>query len=261
MISIYWRFSLQLTIVGSGTAVPQRNRSAPCCLIRHEDEIIVVDLGPGSTRGALVHGRVTVREIGLILITHLHLDHCGDLAALLFALRAGELGRTGSLRILGPEGLRGHFKALHNLWGHHVEPMNYELAVDEWNGEELSWGAFRISAAQTVHSVLNLAWLVRIPGKTGVIVTGDGEPTEELVEMGCSAGHVLVAECSLAADEKVTGHMNPGKAGELARRCRSEKLVLTHMNPGVQTGPAAMEAKKQYGGEVIVAEDGMMIEV
>ena len=84
---------MQLTIIGSGTAIPQKDRSAPCCLIRCGKEVIVVDLGSGSVRGILLHGGVTVREVGLVLVTHLHPDHCSDLVPFLFALRAGEMAR------------------------------------------------------------------------------------------------------------------------------------------------------------------------
>lgn len=252
---------MRLTIIGSGTAVPQRARSAPCCLIRHGNENVVVDLGTGSTRGILMHGGVTVREVNLVLITHFHPDHCSDLTPFLFALRSPEMARSDVLKIIGPEGLTDHYRALKGVWGHRVEPLNYELEIQEWAGEGLEWGAFSISAAPTRHSVPNLAWLVRAPSGNGVLITGDGEPTDELVGMGCSSGHVLVAECALGSGESAAGHMNSLQAGDLACRCRSEKLVLTHFNPGVKTRQAEMEAKKQFGGEVIVAEDGMVIEV
>ena len=48
---------------------------APATLAPGE-RIIVVDLGPGSVWGLLRHGGVSPRDIGLILLTHLHMDHC-----------------------------------------------------------------------------------------------------------------------------------------------------------------------------------------
>jgi ribonuclease BN (tRNA processing enzyme) len=208
-----------------------------------------------------VYGNVTVSDVGLILISHLHPDHCSDLVPFLFALRAGEMARREPLRIIGPKGLQAHYRALKQLWQHRVEPVNYDLYVEESSGEETVWGTFRIEAARTIHSETNLAWHVRGTGECSVIMTGDGEPTAELVEMGRSSRHVLIAECSLTHDETLTGHMNASQAGDLARRCRSEKLVLTHLNPGVRPGPAGIEARKEFDGEVVVAEDGMTIEV
>jgi ribonuclease BN (tRNA processing enzyme) len=99
---------LRLTIIGSGSAVPQRKRAAPCCLIGHEDESAVVDLGPGAVRGILTAGGAAVREVRLILITHFHPDHCSDRAPFLFALRSPEMDRRETLKILGPQGMKDH---------------------------------------------------------------------------------------------------------------------------------------------------------
>jgi ribonuclease BN (tRNA processing enzyme) len=162
---------------------------------------------------------------------------------------------------MGPEGLQSHYVALRQLWEHRVEPTDYELRVDEFSEGELEWGVFRIRAARTFHSMPNLAWRIDGPDDCGIIVTGDGEPTEELVRMGLSSAHLLISECSHPGDEIVPGHMNPGQAGELARRCRSTKLILSHLNPDVDPGLAELVARNFFGGEVIAAEDGMVIEL
>ena len=252
---------LKLTVIGSGPALPQRDRAAPCHLIRHGRETIVVDLGPGSARGLLLNGGITLREVGLILLTHFHPDHCHDLIPFLFALRAEELARHEPLRILGPVGMVDHYEGLRRMWEQRVEPVGYDLRIDDWNREELKWDDLRIKAARTVHSVPNLAWSIEGPEGFGIILTGDGEPTEELIELGATSDHILVTECSLPVGGTVPGHMNPAQAGDLARRCGSRKLILTHFNPDVETVPAKVEAEDHFGGEVIIAEDGMEIEI
>jgi ribonuclease BN (tRNA processing enzyme) len=252
---------LKLTIIGSGTAAPQIERSAPCCLIQGNGKNIVADLGPGSSRGLLIHGGVAVGEVGLVILSHLHPDHCSDLAPFLFALRAGEPGRREPLMIVGPEGVEEHYRGLRRIWGHRVEAKGYDLSVIDWVGGDLKWGGFTFRAAVTFHSTRNLAWYVGRPEGGGIILTGDGEGSEELVDLGRSSHHILVAECSLPAGKVSPGHMNPAQAGGLAGRCGSAMLVLTHLNPDVEPGPARAEAEKHFGGEVIVAEDGMVIEI
>jgi ribonuclease BN (tRNA processing enzyme) len=147
------------------------------------------------------------------------------------------------------------------MWEHRVEPAGYELHIDDWNRGDQEWGGFRIRAARTSHSILNLAWHVEGPDGRGIILTGDGEPTRELIELGMSSDHLLVAECSLPVGQTVPGHMNPAQAGELASKCRSSKLILSHLNPWIEPGPTGIEAVKHFGGKVIVAEDGMVVEV
>ena len=252
---------MQLTVIGSGTGVPQRNRSGPCYLIRTGRAVIVIDLGPCALRGLLLYGGVTVSEVGLVLLSHLHPDHCSDLVPLLFALRAEDLARNEPLWILGPPGVKDHYEKLLRIWEHRIEPAGYELHIDDWNRGELKWGDSLIRAAPTNHSIVNLAWHIEGPDGRGIILTGDGEPTGELIELGMSSDHILVAECSLPVAQTVPGHMNPHQAGDLAYMCSSRKLILSHLNPGVKPGPARIQAGKQFGGEVTVAEDGMVIEV
>jgi len=252
---------LKLTVIGSGTAIPQKDRSAPCFLIQDQGNNIVVDLGPGSTRGILLHAGLTVRDVDLILLSHLHPDHCSDLVPFLFALRAGEFGRRDPLTVLGPRGIEDHYEDLRRMYGHRVEANGYHLSFADWVGTKRKFGSLLLGAAPTVHSVRNLAWCVEGPEGNAVILTGDGEPSEELVELGRTSDHLLVAECSLPVGKAAAGHMNAGQAGDLAGMCHSRTLVLTHLNPEVDAGQAGEEARKHFVGKVIVAEDGMVIKV
>ena len=249
--------------IGSGTAVPQRERSAPCHLVRDGGQNLVVDLGPGSTWGLVRHGRVGLQDVGLILFTHYHMDHCADLAPFLFALRSREMVRTDLLTICGPPGLHDHYRSLQATWENRVVPDQFDLTIKEWDGSGFSWRGFYVDAAPTSHSVPNLAWLIRKEAGDGraLIVTGDGGPTRDLVDLARSARHVLVAESAAGPGEVQEGHMNPAQAGELAVNCGSEKLILNHINPGHGSEAVRREAMAHFGGEVVVAEDGMEVEI
>ena len=248
--------------IGSGSAVPQEKRSAPCHLIRHGDCTVVVDLGPGSVWGILRHGGVSPRDIGLILLTHLHMDHCADLAPLLFALRFSELARSQPLHIIGPRGLLEHYDLIRATWEHRVDPHGFDLVIEEWDDGAFNWESITVRAAHTSHSVVNLAWRIDHPDSPlGVIITGDGQSTGELVSLASRGDHILVAECAAGVVDQVEGHMNARQAGILADACGSRKLLLCHINPGAGTDALLKEAMAQFDGEVVVAEDGMEIEI
>jgi len=249
--------------IGSGTAIPQSRRSAPCHLVRVGDQTIVVDLGPGSIWGLVRHGRVDLPDIDLLLFTHLHMDHCADMAPFMFALRSGALARTKPLLILGPRGLHEHYRNIQATWGHRVDPDGFDLTIDEWTDGALSWPGFIIDAAPTSHSIPNLAWRIDAEndGDCGIIVTGDGQSTVELTDLASSADHVLVAESAAGPGEFLEGHMNPAQAGELARMCGSRKLILCHINPGSGSEAIMKEAMAHFEGEVVVAEDGMVVDI
>jgi ribonuclease BN (tRNA processing enzyme) len=57
------------------------------------------------------------------------------------------------------------------------------------------------------------------------------------------------------------GHMNPRQAGELARRCGSLKLILSHLNPGCRDDEVKAAAMEVFDREVLVAHDGLVIKV
>ncbi len=190
------------------------------------------------------------------------MDHCADLAPFLFALRSRELARTAPLWILGPEGMRDHYNKLQALWDKRVEPAGYELIIDEWAGSAVPWKGWLLDAAPTSHGVPNLAWRIDSQGvDCGVLLTGDGESTDELIQMAKRADHVLVAESAAAPGEILEGHMNPAQAGDLARQCGSRKLILSHINPGTGVEAVLRESMAFYDGEVVVAEDGMEMEI
>ena len=144
-----------------------------------------------------------------------------------------------------------------------MDPAGFDLTIDEWNDGSFSWPACIIDAAPTSHSIPNLAWRIDAEdaGDCGLVVTGDGQPTDELTDLASSADHVLVAESAAGPGELLEGHMNPAQAGELARRCGSKKLILCHINPGSRSEVIMKEAMAYFEGEVIVAEDGMEIEI
>jgi len=249
--------------IGSGSAVPQRERSAPCHLISIGDHNIVVDLGPGSIWSLVRHGHIGLSDIDLILFTHFHMDHCADLAPLLFALRSRDLVRSKPLYISGPQGLLEYYRKLQLIWEHRVDPAGFDLIMNEWGGAVLPCHTYSVDAAPTMHSLTNLAWRIDpgIEGECGIVITGDGQPTDELVKLAVSADHVLVAEAAAGPGELLEGHMNPVQAGKLASICRSKKLILSHINPGAKAENILEEARSQYHGPVIVAEDGMEIEI
>jgi len=250
------------TVVGAGTAVPQLKRSAPCYALRSAECSIVVDLGPGSVWGLLRQVSMGPADIDAVFLTHLHMDHCSDLAPLLFALRASTHSRSKPLMIVGPPGLNEHYEALKVVWGHRVESSGYSLEMIEWNADEYELSDIIVAAAPTDHSITNLAYRFdQREGETGLVFTGDGEPSSELENMCRRKEHILITECALPPDVEAQGHMNPVQAAGLAARCNSKKLILSHLNPGCLPDEVLKAAMAGFDGEVIVAEDGFVVEV
>jgi len=199
-----------VTVLGSGTSVPQTARSAPSYLVEGEEWVLMVDLGPGSIWNLVRLSDRRLADVGLVLITHLHLDHVADLAPMLFAMRAPETGRSDPLLVTGPEGFADYYSALLGLYGPWVEGAGYDLETMEWSGEPLEWRGVVVEGACTTHSRPNLAYLLHDHGRGGsVLFTGDGEPTRELIRMGRDRTDVLICECTLPAGDCGKGPHEP----------------------------------------------------
>ena len=72
---------------------------------------------------------------------------------------------------------------------------------------------------------------------------------------------VLVCESAFPDHLKVTGHLTPSLAGEIAEEAGVKKLVLTHFYPECDGADLIEQCRKTYQGPLVLAEDFMEIEV
>jgi ribonuclease BN (tRNA processing enzyme) len=251
-----------LTVLGSGTLLPDAQRSSASHLVQAPGVRLLLDCGTGTLHGLARHG-VPWRTLTHVAISHFHNDHVGDLSALLFALKHGvEPPRTDPLMLMGPPGFRDFLGGLAAVLGEHVTDPGFPLDVREVvPGEALEHdGPFRLAAHGTPHTDESVAY--RWEGEGGVVgYTGDTGPSEELA--GFLAGaDVLVCECALTDPPKMDGHLSPTGVAELARIARPRTLVLTHVFPPLTPAGAVEQVRAAgYPGEVVAAHDGLRLPI
>src|SRR5262249_17911098 len=114
----------RVVLLGTGTPVPDPDRSGPATVITVDDRAYLVDFGPGVIRraeaAALKSGIAAVEpgNLKVAFVTHLHSDHTGGYSDLI--LGGWTSGRTVPLEVYGPSGLQsmtGHI--LQGLSGRH----------------------------------------------------------------------------------------------------------------------------------------------
>jgi ribonuclease Z len=91
--------SFQVTILGSGAALPTANRAPSSQYVVCNERHMLIDCGEG-TQTQLRKNKVHIQRITHILISHLHGDHYFGLVGLLSSLHL--LGRDKGLTIYGP---------------------------------------------------------------------------------------------------------------------------------------------------------------
>lgn len=108
--------------------MPLPGRRLASMLIRRNGRLMLIDCGEGTQVNVREAGHSLAR-IDAIFLTHFHADHVAGLPGLL--LSAGTSGRTESVTLYGPRGLRQVVSCLRVI----APELPYELVLRELHGE------------------------------------------------------------------------------------------------------------------------------
>ncbi len=247
---------MELVVLGSGTIAPHEDRTASAYWVTTGDVRLLLDCGPGMMHRAATFG-VPWQDASHIAISHFHLDHWGELPALLFAMRWGiEPARSRPLTLIGPPGFHRRFTLLAEPLGEWILEPGYPLAVTEIeSGTSLMLDDdIALEAQTTPHTDESLAYAVR-DKHVRFVYTADTGPSDALAEWAADCS-LLLAECSLPDERAIDIHLTPSRAGRLGRAARAERLVLTHFYPVFGDANPGEIAAREFGRPVTVAHDG-----
>lgn len=252
---------MRLTILGSGTLLPDDRHRSPAHWVEVGGSRILLDCGSGALH-AMARERLWWKAISHVALTHFHTDHTGDLAAVLFALEKGvRPAREEKLTLLGPVGLRDRLEGLARAHGSFVLEPSFPLDVLELSPDgEHHAPEFTLRAHAARHSEGALSY--RLDAADGSVgYTGDTGPTE--TQGAFFAGvDVLIAECSQPDPPTLGGHLSPSAVATLAVAARPSLLVLTHLFPQLRPHKLPdLVREAGWDGEVVVARDGTAVEV
>ena len=93
----------EVLILGSGSAIPNKNKNHTCQIVTYNNNNFLFDCGEGCQIQLKRYG-VSVQKIDHIFISHLHGDHYLGLAGLISSMNL--LGREKDLFIYGPAQIR-----------------------------------------------------------------------------------------------------------------------------------------------------------
>src|SRR5262249_14445741 len=139
-------FSVKLVVLGSGTAIPHRARGASgYACIAESGSVLLLECGPGSTRKWPSIG-VDLASAQMIAVSHHHVDHSGDLAAVLFGRNVPPIVEA-PLHLLGPIGHREFVHRLEAAYGSPVEDRAGSRIVVELGDTDIyTYSGFQIQA-------------------------------------------------------------------------------------------------------------------
>lgn len=256
---------MDVTFLGTGSAMPSPNRVQTGLLLEAEGRTLLVDCGSGVLH-RLSRTDVGYESVSVVLLTHHHLDHVSDLLPL---LKARWLAGEDHLEVVGPTGTKELLDGLLDV--HEYLQDRVDLQVREVTEGSFDIAGFAVKAYETRHSMECLAY--RFTASDGATAdksvapsftfSGDSEAFTGLANFA-DGSRVLAHDCSFPDEVDVANHPTPTQLGEALAGCDVDRVYLTHLYPHTANKHDEMLRSVERGGfdgDVRFARDGLRIEV
>ena len=243
---------MQLRVLGSGTILGRTGRKCSGYLI---DEQILVDCGPGIW-SALYSAEQNLKPINHILISHFHVDHTADLVPFLFRRWVLETERQNNLSLYGPRGLPDWFDkltAVHRDW-----LKELLITFHEFGDEKTEVVSHKVEACLTGHTENSICLRISDADDKSVFYSGDSGWNEDLIKLAESSD-LAILDCAKPVQDQTEDHLTPVLAAKIADLAGVKRLMLTHLYPEVWGFEPANEAARYFKGEIILAQDELVV--
>lgn len=254
----------RLVVLGSCGAWPEPERACSGFVLEHAGFRLVLDLGYGTLPRLLAHvGSVAADGIDAVVVTHHHPDHVVDLHGLFRARRYGRRA-AAPVPVFGTAGVletvirleEGDADAVASVFDFHTIPAAAAQV-----------GPFRLESLALPHFVPNAGVRLSSPGLS-LAYSGDTGPDDALGELGRGAD-LFILEATDREQRPDVPQAPPGRrlqlngreAGEAAAAAGASRLLLTHFWPGNDRERTRAAAAAVFPGEVIVATEGLEIDL
>lgn len=151
---------VEITFLGTGSAVPTKRRNHPAVLLKYKDENILFDCGEGTQRQFRIAG-LNPCKITKICITHWHGDHVLGLPGLIQTMMLNGYNKT--LKIYGPKGTKRMMRAYLDFFA--GRKNDFLVEVYEVDNEFFDNGDFSLMAEKSDHDTPALAYSFVIKDK------------------------------------------------------------------------------------------------
>ncbi|GAA0586242.1 MBL fold metallo-hydrolase [Kribbella sandramycini] len=191
-------------------------------------------------------------DVDAVVVTHQHPDHCVDVSALA-RVRYYEARDEPPIELHCPPGALDVLRALE------PKPDPATVFAVHSLAETRQLGPFTVETVSLPHFVTDLGIRLTAPG-ISIAYTGDSGPAPELHRKLAEGTDLFIADATLQGPSPQTTPRYVMTATEAARAADgAHRLLLTHFWPGSDRAISVAEAAAAFGGEVIAAEEGLVI--
>ena len=273
--------AVRVVLLGTGTPIPDPERSGPSTAIVVKGTSYLVDAGPGVVRRASAAAShdslpaLRVANLRYLFLTHLHSDHTLGLPDVM--LTPAVMHRRVPLQLFGPPGtqamvsniLRAYREDI-DLRVHGLERGDstaYRIIVHEGKpGTVYRDSNVTVTAFPVPHGSWRYAYGYRFDALgRSVVISGDTRPTDAMVR-ACNGCDILVHEVyskkgfdrldSASRRYHSTFHTSAIELGDLAARARPKLLILSHiLFFGESATEILAEVRSRYSGATVIGDD------
>ena len=246
--------AVDITLLGTGSPMPDPHRAGPSTLISAGGEHHLVDAGRGVLMRLAAVG-VGAPGLASVLLTHLHSDHITDLNDVITTRWVMTFEPT-PLTIVGPVGTKAvvdhilaslepdiGYRMTHHDDLDHRPPVT---VLEVSDGPVDLPGAVSVSCGPTDHRPVEPSVGFRFDHEdVAVVAAGDTVPCEGLDRL-CAGAHALVHTVIRKdvieniplprVQDTLDYHSSPEEAAQTAQRAGVRTLVLTHYVPTFPPG-------------------------
>ena len=277
------RKDTQVVILGTGTPIPDADRTGPGVAVITNGEAYIFDAGGGMVKAAVQTSQrlgipeLYPQDINYLFLTHLHSDHIHDVSE----LASGRWwGREQRLSIYGPAGIAEYVKNMVAMSAIEADiraaGTPEQLVTDRLgyvaNATEIEDGIvfsnddIVVEAFTVPHGEIRPAFGYKITTRDKVIViSGDTTYSELLAEKAKGAdllihevysGDRLSQQSEFWQDYHGNSHTSGAQVADIANIAQPGLVILTHIIFfGASADEIVAEVKRTYAGDVVMAND------
>ncbi len=275
---------MRVTFCGTAMGGVTAFRAASCIHVASGDAGLLLDCGPG-TLPALFRTGMALPKSRILVLSHLHMDHCHGFAEWLAHL----VFPYGVLpTVFGPPGTAEYVRRAAHLTSLVTAPPGaktgtpLDVQVIELPDESVTMIAegVRLRSEVVPHApeIIAMAHRLELGGKA-IVYSGDTQAIPSTLVPLSEGADLLIHEAYSEAglDDWLAGsdheraeraraavlrsHTDVRDAARIARAAGVRRLVLTHLCPGEQPERLAREAAVIFSGEIHVAADEFALDL
>lgn len=240
--------TVKITFVGSGDAFGSGGRMNTCILVDAPGIRFAIDCG-ATGLVALNKLGIAHNSIDMVLLTHLHGDHCAGVPTLLMDAMLGAKRQT-PLTVAGPVETESRLKLVQEALfpgSAGMTPKFDYTTIEMPTLEPQMIGDLKVTTYPAIHTAATnpTSMRVEVAGKV-IAYTGDSAWTDYIPQLADGAD-VLISECYFHS-KPVPFHMNyvdiDAHRGEIA----AKRIILTHMGPEMLARQDDVEEECAYDG-------------